>query len=1006
MARPAWVRSICGAAALAALLPQPVLAQATPESTAAPLPKRDFGRISFDRHSLILDGKPTVIWSSEFHYYRLPSPSLWRDVLQKMKASGFNTVAFYFQWGYHSPKEGVYDFSGVRDVHLLLRMAKEEGLYVITRAGPYVNAELTRGGFPGWLVKQSARARTDAPDYLAASDEWLSRINKIIAKHQYSDGGGNVILHQIENELLLTNAEQQRYMQHLYDRARADGITVPIFHNDIGRNGRWVPASSPVEGTIKGPTDMYAFDGYPGGSCDVWAKPTNPGTAPDWGIYGTGGAKGGSTASPNTPGFAAEFGGGWFDYWGSNGTYPCTAIQRGKRYQRVFYGTNLANALTIQSFYMGFGGTSWGWQPAPVVYTSYDYGAAIDEARNVRPKALELKQLGQFVQSFGSLARMDKGPEIKPSSDKIRIYHNVNRETGAHLLFVAHNPNSARSDDAFTMDVETKDGRYRIPQAGTLRLNGYDAKLLVAAHDIGGHRLVYSTSELQTQLKHGGGDLALLYGRKGEDGETVLRFATQPRVEVLEGAADHVFDPARGDLRLNYRHDGLTRLRITGGGRPPLTLLIGEEDVAASFWRQYLPGGAVLVRGPALVRNARMSGGTLSLTGDTKSPAPLEIWGPAARSVRWNGQAVPGARTASGSWLSRRPLQGAAAIRLPALTEWRVAKGSPEAEPGFDDSAWQEIDRRSTAATIRPPSGQRVMDMSAYGFHHGDVWYRGRFEGGPAARKIALHYGGGGTGLLQLWLDGRFVGQHELPTGMARPLTHGIAEFTLPPEAQTPGPHVLAVMVRNNGHNWDLEADDAHKEPRGLISVSLSDQSGPTFAVPIAWRIQGNMGGEDIADQVRGVMNNGGLYGERNGWHLPGFPDSRWERTRLPAQAARAGTTWYRTQFDLDVPKGHDASLGITIGNPDTPRSPVSYRALIFVNGWHMGQFIAHAGPQRTFVVPTGILNPSGRNTLAIAVTSDGAPGNALEAVRLVDLGTVRGGVPVSLVASPAYKPE
>ena len=93
----------------------------------------------------------------------VPSPGslcLWRDILQKMKASGYNTVAVYFDWGYHSPKQGVYDFSGVRDMDRMLTMAQEEGLYVITRAGPYVNAELTRGGFPGWLVNQQARART------------------------------------------------------------------------------------------------------------------------------------------------------------------------------------------------------------------------------------------------------------------------------------------------------------------------------------------------------------------------------------------------------------------------------------------------------------------------------------------------------------------------------------------------------------------------------------------------------------------------------------------------------------------------------------------------------------------------------------------------------------------------------------------------------------------------------------------------------------------------------
>ena len=44
-----------------------------------------------------------------------------------------------------------------------------------------------------------------------------------------------------------------------------------------------------------------------------------------------------------------------------------------------------------------------------------------------------------------------------------------------------------------------------------------------------------------------------------------------------------------------------------------------------------------------------------------------------------------------------------------------------------------------------------------------------------------------------------------------------------------------------------------------------------------------------------------------------------------------------------------------------------------------MGQFIAHVGPQRIFAIPEGILNHRGSNTVALAVTSDGAPGDALE---------------------------
>ena len=108
----------------------------------------------------------------------------------------------------------------------------------------------------------------------------------------------------------------------------------------------------------------------------------------------------------------------------------------------------------------------------------------------------------------------------------------------------------------------------------------------------------------------------------------------------------------------------------------------------------------------------------------------------------------------------------------------------------------------------------------------------------------------------------------------------------------------------------------------------------------------------------------------------------------------------------MALPKDQDTTLGLSIGDPDKPRSPNKrYRVLIFVNGWNMGQFIAHVGPQRTFVLPSGIVDLQGKNTIALAVTSDGAPGDALEAVKLVNLRSVRGGIPVARVQAPDFKP-
>jgi beta-galactosidase GanA len=962
--------------------------------------------ISFDKYSLVIDGKPTYIWSGEFHPFRLPSPSLWRDVLEKMKAEGYNAVSMYFDWGYHSPKQGVYDFSGVRDIDKVLDIAQQVGLYVIVRPGPYINGELDAGGFPGWLLTQAGRARTAAPDYLAAVDEWLTHIDAIIARHQFTNGTGPVILYQLENELGSAGSTQVAYMNHLAAKVRADGITVPIFHNDKGRNGLWVPAGSGVPGTVQGPTDLYAFDGYPGGTCHTDGSVGSPSTAPDWGIWGIGGAKGGSTASPNTPGFAAEFGGGWFDYWGSVGTYQCMAQREGPGYERVFYETNIANRLTLENFYMTFGGTSWGWLPAPVVYTSYDYGAAISEARQLRPKATAMKEIGLFLQSVPEIATVDPGPTVTPSSPAIKVYDDVNPDTGTHFYIAMHNPSNATTDDSFTFPISTADGMYTVPQQGTLQINGQDSKILLADYAMDGQHLVYSTSELMTHFALGGKDVALLHGRPGEDGETVLRYDSRPHVDVLSGNVTTTYDPTTGDLRLDYVHDGLAEVSIHGGNRPQLLLLIADDNTAGTFWRQDTAAGPVLERGPELVRTAAINGSTLTLTGDTSQPSDLEVWAPSqVQQVSWDGATVTTRPTAAGSLQATAQLPGPVPYALPDLSQsvWRYSPESPEAQPSFDDSSWAVADKTQTNSTTKPPAGQPVLTADDYGFHHGDVWYRGRYSGAGSATTISLRYGGGGAGMLQAWLDGRYLGQNVLATGLSSPPTTGTATFTIPSDLQTDGDHVLSVMVRDDSHNEDGGINDAQKEGRGLISAALTDATSTVVSAPITWRIQGDQGGEDIADPVRGAVNNGGLYGERAGWYLPGYPDGAWATATVPAAGAAPGTSWYRTTFNLDVPAEDDASLGITIGDPSTPRSSANYRALIFVNGWNMGQYIADVGPQHTFVVPNGVLDPHGENTLAIAVTSDGGPGNGLERVSLTDLGTVRGGVPLTLDDSPGY---
>ncbi|MGA5583434.1 beta galactosidase jelly roll domain-containing protein [Streptomyces thermodiastaticus] len=173
------------------------------------------------------------------------------------------------------------------------------------------------------------------------------------------------------------------------------------------------------------------------------------------------------------------------------------------------------------------------------------------------------------------------------------------------------------------------------------------------------------------------------------------------------------------------------------------------------------------------------------------------------------------------------------------------------------------------------------------------------------------------------WWDGRPLGPHRLPVPTADQAAWSTwsdtAILTVPAELRGPGPHTVAVLVRRMAHEEDGGASDAFKSARGPTAVTL-DGTPPT------WRIQGAAG----ADPVRGPLDTGGLYGERHGWHLPGYPDRSWQPVTLPPTDTRQGVARYRTEFRLSVDPGTDASLDLTF--TDDPSRP--YRVQIFLNGW------------------------------------------------------------------------
>ena len=368
-------------------------------------------KVTFDKNSFMVDGQRLNVWSGEIHYWRAPDVNSWRDLFQKMRANGYNAVSLYFFWGLHQSKEGgPFDFSKgtIKDLDLLLTMAQEEGLYVIARPGPYVNAEISMGGLPAWMTNYSGGLRTTDPKVLAASKAWLHAFDQIASKHLVTKGGGSVLLYQVENELLSDNAARGAFLKSLVAQVKSDGIDVPLFHNDYGLGGRFKNTS------LYG-TDFYAYDKYPVGfNCSAGRNRIDDSEATF------------RSYAPNSPHFITESQGGAFTPWGASYNASDCYTYTDEGFTRQWGVHNIGNGVTAFNYYMAYGGTNWGWTGAPASgFTSYDYGAGITEDRALTPKASVQKETGYYTKAVPELSGMNpvQAPSaVVESGSNVKIY--------------------------------------------------------------------------------------------------------------------------------------------------------------------------------------------------------------------------------------------------------------------------------------------------------------------------------------------------------------------------------------------------------------------------------------------------------------------------------------------------------------------------------------------------------------------------------------------------------
>jgi beta-galactosidase len=325
-----------------------------------------------EKDLFLLNGKPFRVYSGSMHYCRIPR-EYWKDRLLKAKALGLNTICTYVFWNLHEPQPGKFDFSGNLDVAEYIRMAKEVGLNVIIRPGPYVCSEWDFGGLPSWLLAQrGVKVRCMDPTYLKAVRRYISRLGKELTPLQITKGGP-IIMVQVENEYG-SYGNDKEYLRALKAMLRKAGFNVPFFTSDGG--AKYLLES----GTLPDVLPVVNFGGDPQGDFEALAK-----------------------FRQGIPSMCGEYWCGWFTHWGdkefgsSDITKDSAAVQWMLDHDKSF------------NLYMFDGGTNFGWMAGanygsryePDI-TSYDYDAPLDEAGNPTRKYYVLRALLRKYQSRGT----------------------------------------------------------------------------------------------------------------------------------------------------------------------------------------------------------------------------------------------------------------------------------------------------------------------------------------------------------------------------------------------------------------------------------------------------------------------------------------------------------------------------------------------------------------------------------------------------------------------------
>ncbi|HXT35267.1 MAG TPA: beta-galactosidase [Chloroflexota bacterium] len=565
--------------------------------------------MSLTNYFLEWNGKPYIPVMGEFHYARFPR-RYWDEALAKIKAGGIDIVATYVFWIYIEEEQGIFDWTGDRDLRAFVQLCARHDLQVMVRLGPFSHGECRNGGLPDWLYGRAIPVRSTDERFLFHVRRLYAEISARLAGLLFKDGGP-VVGVQLDNEYMHAGApwevpfrqgtewvpgghEGAAYMRALKNIALEVGLDVPLYtctgwlgspvlENEIlpMQGGYAFHPWTPDPDFQQPPTREFIFR-------DRHAEPLPSGTP--------------AYEPTHYPYACCELGGGIQITYHHRPTVPPECVE-------AMAVVALGSGANVLGYYMYHGGSHpigrHGYlNEFTVPRISYDFQAPIGEFGRLSESFHSLQLIHLFLHAFGDwlalmgVALPEGATRIAPE-DAASVRWAARMKNNAGFLFLTNYQDHAeRHDQAdlqFTvaLDQET----LVLPRSPGLLLRANTSAILPINLKLGDIRLVYATAQPLTYLGPSHERDYVFFAPDGMRAEFAFEKSTYRELSIVNGSWDE--DARRAYVTVEPGTASAITLRSAQGDMVRVSILTRPQ--AMRCWKYTLWGRERLLLSEATI---------------------------------------------------------------------------------------------------------------------------------------------------------------------------------------------------------------------------------------------------------------------------------------------------------------------------------------------------------------------------------------------------------------------